>query len=165
MIDLIEWKGAEYPKLQSEGFAMQYSIPFANKILKGRIADIGCNRAEWAYPGAEPVDPVIDERYNAYRLPAGLFDGIISSHCYEHLERPIEALFHWYEKLNEGGVLFLYLPNMQFQKYWLPTSNRKHIHFINPEILRLTLNDMKWSKVIVTEGYDLNGSFYAIAEK
>jgi hypothetical protein len=163
-VPMIAYKGSEYPRLQSEGFAAQYAFSFASKILSGRIADVGCNRMEWCYPGAEPVDPVLNE-YSAYSLPSGSFDGIFTSHCYEHLERPVDALSHWHEKLCDGGVLFMYLPNMDFQRYWLPVNNRKHIHYTNPAIMKAILNDMPWSRVIVTEGYDLNGSFYVVGEK
>lgn len=65
MIHKITFNGKDYPELQSQGFASQYAFPFAKKFLSGKGYDIGCNRLEWAYPTAIPIDPVIDTRYAA----------------------------------------------------------------------------------------------------
>jgi SAM-dependent methyltransferase len=171
MIETIEYKGSVYPKLQAEGFAAQYAFPFAQKFCKGIGFDIGCKKKEWAYPGAWAIDPVINY-YDAFNLPNDdenyLFvDYIFSSHCLEHLNDWVAALDYWAKCLKSGGTLFLYLPNMDYQHYWQPQNNRKHKHYLNPNILQSYFNDRidVWQNDFVTVGMDLNASFYAIAEK
>ncbi len=176
-MDLIEYKGRQYPELQSKGFASQYCFAIAEKFCKGDGLDIGYCKPEWKYPGASGVDEgkfladsdaeikVID--YNALNLPTGLFDYIFSSHCLEHLPNYVDALDYWNIKLKKGGILFLYLPNMDYQQYWQPENNRKHLHYISPLVMKSYFNNRlnMWKNTIVTEGYDLNGSFYVVSEK
>ncbi len=167
-LDTISFKDHQYPKLQSEGFAAQYAFPFAKKICKGFGVDIGCNREEWALPGALKIDPAIPGcKFDAYDLPPMQFDFIFSSHVLEHLRDYVEALSYWHSKLKTNGVLFLYLPNCENQIYWRPWHNRKHIHYLTPELMRSYFNDHsnEWENVFITEGFDVNCSFYVIAEK
>lgn len=168
MIELIQFKGDDYLKLQSEGFAAKFSMPFAESLIgKGKVGyDIGCKFAHWSYPGSILIDPEISPELDAMKLPALQVDYIHSSHCLEHLADWVGALTHWHEKLRSGGLLFLYLPNMDEQDYWRPWHNRKHLHYLNPDILNKYFGDNlhMWDKVKVT-GTDLNDSFYCIAEK
>lgn len=55
-METIIFNGKKYPKFQSEGFAAQYTFPFANKFCSGFGVDVGCCKREWALPGAVPVD-------------------------------------------------------------------------------------------------------------
>lgn len=178
-MELIEYKGKSYPKLQSEGFAAQYAFPFAERFCKGVGYDVGFSKPEWKFPGAYGVDylsecsksgfmnggPVtttaINFGHNHYA------DYIFSSHCLEHLPDYVAALDYWSTKLKQSGILFLYLPNMDYQQYWQPENNRKHLHYINPMIMQSYFNNRvdMWKNIFVTQGYDLNGSFYAIGEK
>lgn len=165
MIETIDFNGKIYLKLQSEGYAMQYAMPFAKKILKGRGIDCGCNLKEWALEGAIPVDISFNDGYNAMNLPEGPFDYIASSHMAEHFMGNVwEMLDYWRTKLKPGGVLFLYLPHYGYQDYWHGWHNKKHIHHFTPGIFKDYLSDRKWNKVFVTDGADLNGSFYVVAE-
>ncbi len=166
-IETIEFNGDLYPRFQAEGFAAQFAIPFASKLCKGIGYDIGCNRPEWALPGAIPIDPAIDGcGFDAYNLPPLTVDYIFSSHCLEHLPNYVQALEVWHSKLHKGGVLFMYLPNMDTQAYWRPWHNKKHIHYFTPEIMEKYFSDHLhlWKNVIVC-GTDLNASFYVVAEK
>jgi predicted SAM-dependent methyltransferase len=165
-MELINFNNREYPKLQSQGFASQYSFKFAEKICKGKGYDIGCNRPEWSLDGSIPVDPELNQ-YDALNLPKELVDYIYSSHCLEHLPDYVKALDYWSENLKQGGILFMYLPNMDYQEYWNPANNRKHYHYFTPKIIQSYFDNRKdmWEKVIVTKGYDLNGSFYAVSKK
>ena len=43
----------------------------------------------------------------------GSFDFIFSEHTLEHLANPLKALFHWKEKLADGGRLILFLPHQE----------------------------------------------------
>jgi SAM-dependent methyltransferase len=164
MIDIIEFNGKDYPALTAHGFAAQFAFPFAEKLCKGTGYDIGCNRPNWQLPGSIPVDPAIPGNgHDAMNLPMNV-DFIFSSHCLEHLPDWVGALDYWHTRLNPGGVLFLYLPHPE-QEYWLPFNNRKHIHSLTPFIVRKYLEARNWKNIFVTDGYDLNYSFYAIAEK
>ncbi len=168
MIETIEYKGSIYPKLQAEGFAAQYAFPFAQKFCKGIGFDIGCMKEEWTYPNSIPIDSAFEDSYDAMWLPLGPeVDYIFSSHCLEHLNDWVAALDYWATRLKSGGVLFLYLPNMDASRYWQPQNNRKHKHYLTPEIMASYFEDRinVWGKSFVTIGSDLNASFYAIAEK
>lgn len=166
-MEIITYKGRTYPRLQSEGFAAQYCFKFASSILSGRGLDVGCNRPEWAYPTAIPIDPAIDISYDAYLLPEGIYDYIFSSHCLEHLPDWVGALDYWSTKIWPGGHVFLYLPNMDEQVYWHPANNRKHYHYLTPEILKSYFNNRRdvFTNVFVTTGGDLNASFICVAQK
>lgn len=166
MIEQIEYNGKVYPKLQACGHAAKWCAPFAHEILKDckRVLDIGCCKHDWALKNSIAIDIEFNDGYHAMNLPDIKFDGIFSSHCLEHLPNYVAALEFWYSRLEPGGVLFLYLPHPT-QEYWKPHHNRKHIHSLNPELIREILVELGFQKVFVTEGYDLNHSFYAIAEK
>jgi len=163
MIESIEYKGTHYPKFQTEGNASQFAIPFAKHFCKGVGYDIGCNRLEWAFPGAIPVDLNFNNGMDAYNLPEEKVDYIYSSHCLEHLDDWVYALDYWGTKLKVGGVIFLYLPAYS-QKYWRPWNNRKHKHVLQPEVLHDYFEDREYLKFFST-GVDLNNSFSIVVEK
>ena len=162
MIDLIEFNGKKYPKFQSEGNASQFVIPFAKHICKGNGVDVGCNRIEWSFPGSFPVDPAINE-YNALNFPQENLDYIFSSHCLEHLNDWVSVMDYWYDKLKQGGTIFIYLPDYS-QEYWRPWNNRKHLNIFTPEIIYDYMEN-KGYKNIFKSGVDLNNSFIIIGEK
>lgn len=168
MINTVTFKDKIYPEFQAHGNAAQFAIPFAKKMLKGHGLDIGCSKLEWAFPGAVPVDLSFEDGlYHANNLPeyASGFDYIFSSHCLEHVDDWVKTLEYWSTTLCSGGILFLYLPHYS-QEYWRPWNNSKHVNVLTDVMLRDYLNGCgKYSKVFVTEGHDLNNSFYAIAER
>jgi SAM-dependent methyltransferase len=175
-METIEFNGKEYPKLQSEGFASQYCFPFAEKMCKGIGFDIGYSLPEWKFPGSIGIDDgrVIPQRmqnvdfksdYSAMNLPDEIVDYIFSSHCLEHLPDWVGVLDYWTSKLRSGGVMFLYLPNADYQEYWRPMHNRKHLNWLTPNMLESYYLSRGFKNIFVTQGYDLNGSFYAVAEK
>lgn len=169
MIQTVDFKGTCYPKLQSEGNAAQFAIPFAKKILQycQTVYDVGCNREEWKYPNSIAIDPEIS-RFDAMNFPPSKNkpDAIFSSHMLEHYKGSwVEVLEYWHKNLCENGILFLYLPHFD-QKYWRSWNNRKHVHNFTPEILRAYFTEScLWKDFFVTEGWDLNHSFYAVAVK
>jgi SAM-dependent methyltransferase len=170
MIKKIIFGDEVYPAFQAEGFAAKFAFPFAFELGLGEKEhrygyDIGCNRLQWCLPHAEPIDPLINPEWDAYHLPGIKVDYIFSSHCLEHLRDWVEALDYWATKIKRGGILFLYLPAPE-QRYWRPWNNRKHIHSLYPGLLEQYFEDRPrlWCSTFVTKGYDLNHSFYAIAE-
>lgn len=177
MIETITFNGKNYPALQAHGFASQYAFEFAKKFCKGNGIDIGYSKPEWKFSDAEGLDHLKflyrdGSENNESCFTAGDFyakdlDYIFSSHCLEHLDDYVGHLDYWSGKLRIGGVLFLYLPNMDYQEYWNCANNRKHVCYISPKVIQSYFDNRKemWKDVFVTEGYDLNGSFYAIASK
>lgn len=163
MIETIEYQGSVYPKFQSAGFASEFAFPFAKKVCNGIGFDIGCNRKEWSFPGSVPIDPLIDPDHSALNLPLKEVDYIFSSHCLEHISNWVDVLDYWYQTLQTGGVLFLYLPDFS-QKYWRPWHNRKHVNAFTPEIIKSYMED-KGYKNIFCSGVDLNNSFMIMGEK
>lgn len=166
-IPTIAFKDNIYPAFQAEGYAAKFAIPFALEVIKpqGKTGyDIGCNRKEWALPGAMMIDPAVDGcNYHAMLLPEIKVDYIFSSHCLEHLQDWVRALDYWTTKLHEGGILFLYLPHPD-QEYWLPWNNTKHIHILYPQMIAKYLRDKGFKNVMCSER-DLNHSFIVIAER
>jgi SAM-dependent methyltransferase len=160
---ILNYKGKNYPHFQAEGNASQFAIPFAKHFCSGVGYDIGCNRLEWAFPGAKPIDLLFDDEWDAYNLPNESVDYIYSSHCLEHLTDWAGALDYWTSKLKKGGVLFLYLPHYN-QEYWRPWNNTKHIHMFSPEILRDYMTDRKYVNIFNSDR-DLNDSFMVVGEK
>jgi predicted SAM-dependent methyltransferase len=161
-MELINFKNKSYPKFQSEGNAAQFAIPYAKHFCEGNGVDIGCNRIEWMFPGALPVDPVINE-YDALNFPYNNLDYIFSSHCLEHLYDWVDVLDYWTSKLKSGGILFLYLPDYS-QEYWRPWNNKKHKNIFTSEIIIDYMIDNSY-KNIYFSGVDLNNAFMVVGEK
>ena len=68
-MNLIEYKNKKYPHFQTIGNASQFAIPYAKYFCNGDGLDIGCNRVEWAYPGAQPIDLIMEDEWEALHLP------------------------------------------------------------------------------------------------
>ena len=81
----------------------------------------------------------------------------------QFIDNWVETMNYWYERLVNGGVLFLYLPDYS-QKYWRPWNNRKHKHVFVPEMIRDYMVDRGYKNVFVS-GVDLNNSFMIMGEK
>jgi SAM-dependent methyltransferase len=166
MLKTIQYKNNVYPIFQSEGNAAQFAIPFALKVCKGKGVDVGCNRLEWCFPGAFPIDPTINI-FDALNFPSQYsenLDYIFSSHCLEHLENWVDVLDFWTSCLKPTGVLFLYLPHYS-QQYWRPWNNRKHKNIFSPEILHDYLTESDEYETVFVSGSDLNNSFMVMASK
>jgi SAM-dependent methyltransferase len=164
-IETIDFNGQQYPKFQSTGNAARFIMPFAQEVCKGNGLDVGYSKHEWKFPGAVGVDAWVDFTHSAWSLPDGQWDYIFSSHMLEHVRGNwADLLDYWSRNIRTGGVLFLYLPHPS-QTYWLPWNNRKHIHSLNPDLIRLYLESCGWWKNIFVSGADLNNSYAVMAEK
>jgi len=171
----INFKDKQYPALQAEGFASQYAFLFANTLLTGFGVDIGYGKPEWKLPKAVGIEfgkwmpddrhEWIESDVSATNFNCDPLDYLFSSHCLEHLADWVGVLDYWGEKLKSGGVMFLYLPNADYQEYWRPMYNRKHVNWLTPHMLEAYFKGRSYTNIFVTQGYDLNGSFYAVAER
>jgi len=162
-MNVISHEDKVYPEFQSKGYASRFAMPFAQEMLSGEGLDIGCNRGEWAFPGAKMIDLEIkDDDWDAYNLPDEQYDYIFSSHCLEHLPDWVGALDYWGTRLKPGATMFLYLPHYS-QTYWRPWNNRKHLSILEPKHLNDYFQNRGYKKIITT-GYDLNNAFYAVAD-
>ena len=163
------YKGNDYLDIQKEGFAAQYCFPFAKKLCKGDGVDVGCNRLEWAFPTARPIDLDFKDGYHAMNLPMnpndefGEWDYIFSSHVLEHLNDWVGVLDYWLQNIRKGGVIFLYLPDYS-QEYWQPWNNRKHVNILTPKYLKDYFEERGVEKVLVS-GVDLYNAFTVVAIK
>lgn len=162
-IKTIRFEGEDYPEFQTVGFASKFAFPFAQQVCHGTGYDIGCNRTEWALPGAIQIDRELPDEWDAFNLPDGQVDYIFSSHCLEHIPDWVSALDYWTTKIKDGGVLFLYLPHYN-QKYWRPWNNRKHVSALMPWMIKDYLQSRGFVKIFVG-GPDLYHSFMVMAEK
>ena len=162
MIESIIYKNKLYPKFQSEDNAAKFAIPYAKHVCKGEGVDVGCMKEEWAFPGAHPVDPSLNN-YDALNFPYENLDYIFSSHCLEHVYDWVTVLDYWTSKLKPGGTLFLYLPDYS-QEYWKPWNNRKHLNIFNPEIIFDYMKDNGYKNIFNSE-VDLNNAFMVMGEK
>ena len=162
-MERIEFKGENYPLFQTLGNAAQFALPYAKFYCKGVGYDIGFCKEEWKFPNAIGIDYTLYNGFHANNLPDEVVDFIYSSHCLEHVDDWVSTLEYWISKIKEGGILFLYLPDIG-QKYWRPWNNRKHKHCFTPEILYTFLVDHNM-KNICKSGIDLNNSFMIVCEK
>lgn len=162
-MDVIEFRGDIYPHFQSTGNASKFAMPFAKEVLKGDIIyDIGYAKEEWKFPKAIGIDLKDgNDAMNFEGIPA---DGIFSSHLLEHLCDWVTALDYWTTKLKSGGMMFLYLPDYS-QKYWRPYSNRKHMTYFEPKIIKDYFQASGQYHKIFVSGVDAYNSFTAFAEK
>lgn len=154
-----EYKGQTYPTYIRDGDAVHFIIPFAERFCIGKGLDIG-GFSYSVFPGAVPVNIVVEDQWDAYYLPNDKYDYIFSSHTLEHLENYITALLYWKEHLKSDGVLFLYLPHPSMT-YWLPQNNRRHVHIFHPADIHALLIDLGFKDVLSTER-DLYWSFSVV---
>ncbi len=153
------YKDSLYPAYIKAGNAAGYVVPFAKHYCKGEGLDIG-GFFDWTFPGATPINIILDDEWDAYNLPDEKYDYIFSSHTLEHLPDYVKALEYWKTRLKDGGVLFLYLPHPDMQ-YWLPQNNRKHLHCFYPKQMYQLLGDIGFEEVLYSER-DLYWSFTVV---
>jgi SAM-dependent methyltransferase len=162
-MNILTYKGRDYPHFQAEGNASQFAIPFAKHFCKGYGIDVGCNRQDWCFPGAIGVDLNFKDGNTAYSFEYKDLDYVYSSHCLEHLPDWVTALDYWTANLKPGGVLFLYLPHYN-QEYWRPFNNRKHIHMFSVESIKDYMVDRNYINIFHSDR-DMNDSFMIVGEK
>jgi SAM-dependent methyltransferase len=150
------------------GNAKEWIEHEALALCGGTGLDIGCG--QWPLPGAVGIDnwPCV----NAYRLDFvkdGSLDYVFSSHCLEHLERPLDAMRLWAEKLKPGGVMFLYLPHPTMG-VWNPESDEydpgaEHVWTPTYEAVAEMMHQCGLRRVRGSRDADGYWSFYIVGEK
>jgi predicted SAM-dependent methyltransferase len=164
MINTVPFNDKEYLSLQTVGNASQFAIPFAKFFCSGVGVDIGFSKEEWKYPGAVGADIAdMSNPFHAYRLPDYPLDYIYTSHCLEHLHDWVLAIEYWYSRLDDEGILFMYLPHPD-QEYWKPWNNRKHLHVLYPSDVKKCMERFGFKNVFVSKR-DLNYSYMIVGEK
>jgi SAM-dependent methyltransferase len=85
--------------------------------IKGEVIDIGCGR--FGSLGVDPITPDCERHdidiCDAHTMKVyedGQFDTVYTSHILEHLERPEEAIKHWWRILKTGGHLIISVPDI-----------------------------------------------------
>lgn len=138
--------------------------------VNGKVADIGCG-GDKIVPSAIGIDvrqlPTVDLLVDKIdklsdKLPHD-FDVIFSSHCLEHIDKDIETLRDWVTLLKSGGLVILYLPDVNYYTQ----HNPDHVHnytfaSFNYKIAELT------NLTVVESGMDIGDdkySFYFVAKK
>lgn len=162
-MDLIHYKGLDYPSYQAQGYATKFAIPYAKQYCTGFGYDIGCMSEDWKFPGSIGIDLSFNDGYDAFNLPTNNVDYIYSSHCLEHIPNWVDAMDYWYNMLRVGGTLFLYLPHFS-QIYWRSWNNRKHLHDLSIEIIIEYMKDRGYVHIFNSDR-DLNNSFMVVGEK
>ena len=154
---IFEYKGAKYPDYLQAGNMCQYIEPSARHFCKGPGLDVGASR--WPISGqAKRIE--LTDGGDAMKLPEGKFPFVFSSHCLEHLVDPVAALKHWKTRIQDGGVLFLYLPHPEMA-YWRPENCTKHLHIWTPAQMVDMVETLGFRDVIHSER-DLCWSFAVV---
>lgn len=69
-------------------------------------------------------------------------DGIIASHCLEHIKYPIKALNEWIKLIKVGGRLILVIPDVNFTpRMNTPEADPSHLHDWTPETFKQEILD------------------------
>jgi hypothetical protein len=154
-----KYQGTLYPDYIKRGHAAKHIIPIAKHFCIGRGLDIG-GLPLAHFPGAQIINPELDNNFHAFTLPDKKYDYIFSSHTLEHIPRFIDALRYWQTHLNQNGVLFLYLPHHDML-YWRPKNCKKHLHSFTPWLMTMTLQGLGFKNIITSER-DLFWSFTVV---
>lgn len=164
----LSFREREYPDFISHGHHSRFIMPVAEEIIGyNRLGvDVGCKHREWAYPGSICIDTSFEDGFHATNLPhAGTLEYIFSSHCLEHVPDWKEVINYWHSALQEGGILFLYLPHID-NEYWdvrfMPT--KRHVNNLLPEVVAEQFRVAGFNNVFNSER-DAAYSFCVYGEK
>ena len=129
-----EYKGSLYPTYIKHGKANKYIEPFAKEFCKGKGLDIG-GFSDWVFPGAKPINVVIDDEWDAYHLPDEKYDYIISG--LPHINFPTEVVEQitasYFKLLKPGGMLsyFEYMYVRPLRKMVTLGNGRRRVREVN----------------------------------
>ncbi len=132
-----------------EDLIENFILPYSENIAK--TLDFGCGRGE-VLPLLLEKEGFVSHRYDLYYFPKKVYEGevydlIVSTEVFEHLQNPLEVLKELLCHIKEGGYLLLmtiFHPSNddEFFKWWY-IRDVTHIGFFNLktfEYLAKTLN-------------------------
>lgn len=144
-------------------------LPASPKPGLSRALDVGCGTGAllehlsgtgWEVWGIEPNagaaatararlrvpdDRIAEVAVEAAELPPAHFDLVTMSHVLEHLREPVAVLRRAAQWLRPGGVLRLWLPNVEsfesrlFRTYWFGLDVPRHLYHFVPATIQLAL--------------------------
>jgi len=108
----------------------KYAIPYAKRVCKGRGVDVGPGGKEHAFPGSISVNLNMYLEEEAIYLPWKDYDYIYSSYLLQEIPDINEVISHWHISLKEGGILFVYVPEVVMKEVFnnIKENNFKDIH-------------------------------------
>jgi 2-polyprenyl-3-methyl-5-hydroxy-6-metoxy-1,4-benzoquinol methylase len=62
----------------------------------------------------------------------GSIDVVISNHCLEHVENPLDALSQLYKKIKPGGKIVIVIPLDSYKYSWQPNDVNNHLYSFSP---------------------------------
>ena len=184
-IETIEYKRTIVPKFQSEGNAMQWVKPYAERLVKGIGVEVGVNRVEWMAFGETYEDFVSESVLNGrqtYEIESEYmftyFKKFATNYCTDEtssfpidptLDKRWDATNFPVDCFNLDYIInshiLEHVPNVvETLEYWKVQNNRKHLHEFRPKQFKKLLQDLGFKNVFVS-GTDLNNSFLAICNK
>lgn len=102
-------------------------LPEVMKYITGRVADVGAGHDKIT-PDAIAFDgralDGVDVVQEGCMLDNRWFDTIFSSHFLEHVPSPFEYIMDWYDHLETGGHVVIYLPQKGAYDSW---QNEEHL--------------------------------------
>lgn len=169
--------------LENNGTGPDRLVPFirdkALPWLAGEGLDIGCGPEkvlhsaigvddQSQYRGA--ADLVMDVHNLPDHFAGKRFDYIFSSHLLEHLADWRDVLGSWKPLLKEGGVLFLYLPNVYANPHWScqhPEAAKRTHHVVDlvPQVVVQVLKDLGMEIVEYNQLWDEYACYHVIARR
>jgi len=175
------WGNLRYGK----GFRTKHDIELISNYLDlkkiKRCLDIGSNRGSFykemvsinervEFWGVEPdiavisdyplrkSDTIINDRFENIELSKDYFDLIYCSHTLEHVKSPMDTLTKIYLSLDNSGLLYLEIPNIEF----LNTSDiieewfiDKHLYHFSSNTVLAYLNTLGFSILYCSNNSDM----------
>lgn len=134
--------------------------PFAQVRYVDRMAVQDLVREYPELGGLRLVTPdVVDNGEELSKFPKESLDFIIANHFIEHCEDPIRTIKRFSEKLREGGVLYLAVPDKRFT-FDKERSSTTYEHLVEdhergPQLSRES-HYLDWARFFCPEGLDFH---------
>ena len=152
----------QYPRYLASHNAKRGIESFARQFVCGIALDLGSGGSPLA--GCRPIDNGTDE--NAYHINEQdkSVDFVFSSHCFEHLNAPGDAIKEIGRVLSDTGKVLVYLPHPACE-LWSQNVNEHHLSFFWPDEWRNLFEKNGFS--ILEMSYQPDGmmSFYILASR
>jgi SAM-dependent methyltransferase len=141
---------------------------------KGKLLDVGTGNGHyldillswgWDAYGVEPDNRTVERLKKrgiknifkgdifTVKFPANNFDLIRYSHVLEHVPSPKRELERANKLLKKGGLIYIYLPNIDslffqlFKSYWYPLEPPRHFYQFSPETITALLKKAGFKNV------------------